>query len=378
MKRIILLTIVLFVQNILFAQIETLSSEWSGTGFALNKGYVVTNYHVVEGARTIRIVGIHGEMYKAYKAIVVAVDTNNDIALLKITDKNFKGFNVIPYSVKTQLAEVGESVFILGYPLTQTMGDEVKLTTGVISSRSGFQGDKSIYQTTAPIQPGNSGGPLFDNNGNIIGIVCAKHTGAENVGYAIKSAYLKNLLETSLDIPILPSSNLLSNQSLPNKVKLAKKFVYLIYCSDEYDVENDEEEKPKNRSTQYVEIVPPLTYEVKEFNIYTTSENHNKTIKIKKLRTSEEYTEIDVEVHNYSFRDTLIGVPEDLYISAGKYAYALDDVKGLLISPHAQNLRAQQCIKATLYFSPIPAEIRKISLQGGGKDWYFWGITFGE
>lgn len=378
MKRILLSFIVLLTQNFVFAQLEALSSEWSGSGFALNKGYVVTNYHVVEGARTIRIVGVNGEMYKAYRAIIVAVDTYNDIAILKIEDKKFKGFSSIPYSIKTQLAEVGESVFILGYPLTQTMGDEVKLTTGVISSRSGFQGDKSIYQTTAPIQPGNSGGPLFDNNGNVIGIVCAKHKGAENVGYAIKSTYLKNLIETSLDKPILPTSNQLSNQSLPNKVRLAKKYVYLIYCSDEYEITNVEEQKPNNKSSIDVEETAPITYETKEFNVYTTSENHNKTIKLKKIRTSEEYTEIDIEVHNYSFIDTLISVPEDLYLYDGRIGYALDDVKGILISPHAQNLRAQQYIKATLYFSPIPAEVRKVSLQGGGKDWYFYGITFGE
>ncbi len=378
MKRILLSFIVLLTQNFVFAQLEALSSEWSGSGFALNKGYVVTNYHVVEGARIIRIVGVNGEMYKAYRAIIVAVDTYNDIALLKIEDKKFKGFSNIPYSIKTQLAEVGESVFILGYPLTQTMGDEVKLTTGVISSRSGFQGDKSLYQTTAPIQPGNSGGPLFDNNGNVIGIVCAKHKGAENVGYAIKSTYLKNLIETSLDKPILPTSNQLSNQSLPNKVRLAKKYVYLIYCSDEYEIANVEEQKPNNKSSIDVEKTAPITYETKEFNVYTTSENHNKTIKLKKIRTSEEYAEIDIEVHNYSFIDTLISVPEDLYLYDGRIGYALDDVKGILISPHAQNLRAQQYIKATLYFSPIPAGVRKISLQGGGKDWYFYGITFGE
>ena len=377
--KITLLWVALLVQNIVLAQLETISTEWSGSGFALNKGYVVTNYHVVEGAQTIRIVGVNGEMYKAYKAIVVAVDRNNDIALLKISDKNFKGFNSIPYGVKTQLAEVGESVFLLGYPLTETMGDEIKLTTGVISSRSGFQGDKSIYQTTAPIQPGNSGGPLFDNNGNVIGIVCAKHKGAENVGYAIKSVYLKNLIETSLDIPIVPTSNALSNQSLPNKVKLAKKFVFFIYCSDEYD---EEYEVPKRSDNKHIpndnEKTEPEIYESKEFTIFNRNENHNKSIIIKKLRTNEDYTEIDVEIHNYSFKDTIISVPENLYIDDGKMGYALDDAKGIQISPHAQKLPAQQYIKATLYFSPIPAGARKISLQGGNKDWYFWGVTFIE
>ena len=69
--------------------------------------------------------------------------------------------------MNTTTSEVGEEVFVLGYPLTATMGDEIKLTTGVISSKSGFQGDISQYQISAPVQPGNSGGPLFDSKGNI-------------------------------------------------------------------------------------------------------------------------------------------------------------------------------------------------------------------
>nr|WP_277266111.1 trypsin-like peptidase domain-containing protein [Prevotella corporis] len=79
-----------------------------------------------------------------------------------------------------------EDIFVLGYPLVQTMGEDVKLTTDVISSKTGFQGDVSQYQISAAIQPRNSGGPLFDSRGNLIGIVPAKHKGTENVGYAIK------------------------------------------------------------------------------------------------------------------------------------------------------------------------------------------------
>jgi S1-C subfamily serine protease len=75
------------------------------------------------------------------------------------------------------------------------MGDEVKLTNGIISSKSGFQGDVTSYQITAPVQPGNSGGPLFDDKGNIIGIINAKHVGAENASYAIKASYLMNLID---------------------------------------------------------------------------------------------------------------------------------------------------------------------------------------
>ena len=99
------------------------------------------------------------------------------------------------------------------------MGNEIKLTTGVISSGISSQGDASLYQISAPIQPGNSGGPLFDNNGNLIGIVSAKHRDEENVGYAIKSSYLSNLIKSSISASISPTDNKISSLSLTNKVK---------------------------------------------------------------------------------------------------------------------------------------------------------------
>lgn len=206
--------------------------EWSGTGFALNNGYIVTNYHVIENARSISIQGIKGNFVKKYKATIIATDKYNDLALLRIVDSGFNGFGSIPYNVKTSVSDVGEEVFVLGYPLTSTMGDEIKLTTGVISSKTGFQGDVSLYQISAPIQPGNSGGPLFDNRGNLIGVVNAKHKGAENVGYAIKTSYLNNLIESSISTSILPNNNQIAGQPLTGKVKSLKNFVFMIICSN--------------------------------------------------------------------------------------------------------------------------------------------------
>lgn len=205
-------------------------SEWTGTGFALRNNYVVTNFHVVDGAKSISIQGINGNFNNSYSAEVIATDKNNDLAILKVNGVTIPSAN-IPYSVKANTAEVGEEVFVLGYPLTSTMGDEIKLTTGVVSSRSGFQGDVSLYQISAPIQPGNSGGPLFDSKGNVIGIVSAKHRGAENVGYAIKSSYLKNLIESAIPNNILPQTNKIATLNLSGKVKSAKNYVYYIVCS---------------------------------------------------------------------------------------------------------------------------------------------------
>ena len=113
------------------------------------------------------------------------------------------------------------------------MGDEIKLTTGIISSKTGFQGDVALYQISAPIQPGNSGGPLFDKKGNVIGIVSAKHAGAENVGYAIKTVYLRNLIESCADISIIPTANTVATLPLTGKVKKEKHFVFLIKCSSD-------------------------------------------------------------------------------------------------------------------------------------------------
>ncbi len=206
-------------------------TEWSGTGFALKDGYIVTNYHVIDGAKSITVNGINGNFNTLYHAVVVGADKVNDLALLKISDSSFTSFGSIPYSISATTSEVGEDIYVLGYPLTATMGDEIKLTTGVISSKSGFQGDVALYQISAPIQPGNSGGPLFDNSGNLIGIVTAKHKGTENVSYAIKASYLHNLVESTSSSKLLPSNNTVSGMTLSNKVKSLKNFVFMIKCS---------------------------------------------------------------------------------------------------------------------------------------------------
>ena len=206
-------------------------TEWSGTGFALNNGYIVTNYHVIDEAKSIVVYGVNGNSSISYPAIVIAEDRINDLAIIQIADSRFVGFGNIPYAVKNQMMEVGEDVWVLGYPLTQVLGNEIKLTNGVISSRSGYQGDVATYQISAPVQPGNSGGPLFDSNGNIVGIVNAGVPGAENVGYAIKTSYLKNLVDSYSLSSFLPNNNSISSLALKDQVKRVKNFVFLLICS---------------------------------------------------------------------------------------------------------------------------------------------------
>jgi S1-C subfamily serine protease len=173
----------------------------SGSGFAISSdGYIITNHHVTKGATSIKVRGIHGDFTKKYSAKVILEDKNNDLSIIKIDDPNFISLGTIPYVILNKSSDVGSTVFVLGYPLRASMGEEVKLTNGIISSKSGYQGDATSYQITVPIQPGNSGGPLFNKNGNIIGIVNAKLTGAENASYAIKSSYILNLIDL-LSVP---------------------------------------------------------------------------------------------------------------------------------------------------------------------------------
>lgn len=199
----------------------------SGTGFLVSSsGYIATNYHVIENAKKITVKGINGSFFTSYKASIVLTDKNNDLALVKLDDPSIK-FDSIPYEIVSSQADVGQNIYILGYPLTTTMGEEVKMTNGTVSSRSGYEGNITSYQISAPAQPGNSGGPLIDQNGNVIGIVNAKHLGVENVTYAVKAAYLKTLLEMSPEPP-KACHNKLKNLSTVDQIKVLKNYTYII------------------------------------------------------------------------------------------------------------------------------------------------------
>lgn len=204
-------------------------SKSSGSGFALSSdGYIVTNNHVIENADKIQIRGIKSDFLKAYNAKIIIQDKNNDLAILKIDDKDFDNLGSLPYKINNSIFDSGTSVFALGYPLRASMGDEIKLTNGIISSKTGFQGDITSYQTSVPVQPGNSGGPLFDLNGNVIGVISSKHIGAENASYAIKTSYLLNLLQSMDHVPTLGTINKLASKTFPEQVKSIKEFVYII------------------------------------------------------------------------------------------------------------------------------------------------------
>ena len=213
--------------------------RWTGSGVVIGDKYIATNNHVVEGATTLVVSGVHGDMNTSYKVQVVVTDKNNDLAVVKVVDNRFDGFGQVPYGFRTSTVEVGTEVLVLGYPMTQIMGNEVKVTNGIISAKTGYQGDVSTYQMSAPIQPGSSGGPVFDNKGNLIGLSVSgiKSDVAQNVNYAVKLSYLQSLIESSNETIELSSTNILSSFSLPDKVKAISPFVLFIQAN----VENGED-----------------------------------------------------------------------------------------------------------------------------------------
>lgn len=212
-------------------------NEWTGngSGFFLNQeGYIATNYHVIEGATALQANFTRNGKVESYPATVVATDEQNDLAIIKINDSSYRNVSKIPYGLLSRTKDTGSEVFALGYPMADVMGNEVKFTDGKISSKSGIQGDVRVYQISVPIQPGNSGGPLFDMDGNIVGITSSglnrDYFKSENVNYAIKASYLKTLMESCPQEIILEENKQggVSNISLTDKIKQYENFVVLI------------------------------------------------------------------------------------------------------------------------------------------------------
>ena len=163
--------------------------------------YLITNEHVVEDAAQVRLLTSAGLI----DAKVVQVDAANDLALLKAVGK----FTPLPVAASWG-AKLGGTVATVGFPNIGMQGFSPKLAKGEIASLSGAADDPRYFQISVPVQPGNSGGALVDEHGNVIGIVSAKlnasaalaASGAlpENVNYAVKSSFLLSFLESVLDV----------------------------------------------------------------------------------------------------------------------------------------------------------------------------------
>lgn len=206
----------------------------SGSGFFLTSaGIIATNAHVVENAETIKVQIFNEIGNFEYTAKVLLTDNKNDVALLKIDDEKFKGMSEIPYSL-IEKAEIGEKAFTIGYPLNDVMGTNYKVTDGIVSSVSGINDDMRYYQISVPLQPGNSGGPLFNSSGDIIGITSARLNSkavgieVENVNYAIKISYLLNLYNMLPNSENLNTTPTETSKELQEQVKILKNYVCLI------------------------------------------------------------------------------------------------------------------------------------------------------
>ena len=215
--------------------ISTSANEWkgNGSGFFINeKGYIATNYHVVEEANAIQVEYFQKGVKNIFSAKVIVTDKQNDLAIIQVDDPKFKTLPTIPYVFSSTIKDVGSEVFALGYPMAQVMGDEIKFTDGKISSKTGIEGDITVYQISVPIQPGNSGGPLFDNKGNLVGITSSglnkEYFNSENVNYAIKTTYLKNLIDVMPENIRLPNNVDIYNKPLTEKIKLLSDFIPII------------------------------------------------------------------------------------------------------------------------------------------------------
>jgi S1-C subfamily serine protease len=344
-------------------------TSWSGSGFALKNGYVITNFHVVDGAKSIKVKGVKGNFDKSYDATIVGSDKANDLALLKISDHGFTGFGAIPYSISSTTADVGEDIYVLGYPLTSTMGDEIKLTNGIISSKTGYQGDVSLYQISAPIQPGNSGGPLFNKKGNVIGIVNAKHTGAENVGYAIKSTYLRNLIESCASSSIIPTSNTVSTLPLTGKVKSEKAFVFFIECSSTPNKSSNivtTTHSFNSSSSTKVYKNPPITSRGKNrLNLLSVSISSDATI-------------LEISTNNISPSGYYqwCNLSPNAYLSVNGTKYKLRSADGIALSPNKTYFSGNNENKTfRLIFPPIPSNVKSFDfIESQTSEWKLLGI----
>jgi S1-C subfamily serine protease len=182
----------------------------TGTCFLVsNKGFVCTNYHVVHGATNITVV--FPSINKRFPANIEIQDISTDLVILRLDGFDCNSLNIcgIPYGIRSSSeVKLAEKAFTIGYPLGDTLGKSPKFTEGSISSLCGIQDNANLFQISIPVQPGNSGGPLFDKDGNVIGIIVAGlntgyllNTGIipQNVNFAIKSDYLKILLSSISD-----------------------------------------------------------------------------------------------------------------------------------------------------------------------------------
>lgn len=212
-----------------------------GSGFVISgNGLIITNYHIIRGKKEIDV--YFPSIDKSFIAKVALEDKNNDIALLALEDFHISDYFTedIPFIISnTSNIRLGQEIFTLGYPLGEILGKSVKLSTGDISSLYGIKDDPRLMQISNPIQPGNSGGPLLNANGEIVGVVISTLNARyfydnesiipQNVNFAIKGNYVYNLISILPEYQELSNrKNLLLGKSLEDKIELVSPFIVTI------------------------------------------------------------------------------------------------------------------------------------------------------
>lgn len=208
--------------------------EGNGSGFVIGRDreitFIVTNYHVVEDCAKVTVVYAG----KLYEASVRAKDANRDLALL---ETNIPNAQPASFS-RLSRARLGEAVTAAGYPLQGLLSKSLNVTGGNISALAGLGDDAKYLQITAPLQPGNSGGPLLDGAGNVIGVAASKLNAIaaaeltgdlpQNVNFAIKAALVRGFLDIhGVDYQRLPSETKLEPEQLAER---ARQFTVAVHC----------------------------------------------------------------------------------------------------------------------------------------------------
>ena len=216
------------------AQNQQLHAVRDGTAFAINsEGEFITNYHVVKGCSVVRLRWDGNE----HDASVIASDQQNDLAVVRVS-----GSKIEPLKFREGKGiRPGDGIVALGFPYSGLLSTSVQVTTGDVSALTGIRDDIRFLQLTAPVQPGNSGGPLLDLSGNVVGIVSARindlavaeATGSlpQNINFAIKSAVIRTFLEAhQIVYKTAPSSTQLEPADV---AEAAAKSTLLLKCFNE-------------------------------------------------------------------------------------------------------------------------------------------------